>query len=172
MQLEPLTEAKCEIVRHWRNQCRYGLRTPHMLTELEQRKFYETIVCNPQAPHRYWAITNEDCELVGMGGLTYIQWENRLAEISIIMVPHVRGKGQEAVALLLEEGFEQMGLKTICGECYSCNVTGLDFWMRVCERYSGQFTLLPNRKFWAGAFWGSTYFSIDAAKWRATHEPA
>jgi hypothetical protein len=105
-----------------------------------------------------------------MGGLTYIQWENRIAEISLILSPAVRSKGlgEQAVDLLLAEGFDRMGLKTIFGECYYCN-DAHEFWLKITEGFGGYITRLPNRKFWAGQFWDSLYFSIDGDCWRQVH---
>jgi len=102
-------------------------------------------------------------ELVGMGGLCGIQWENRLAEISLILDPYVccKGLGSEAVDLLLLEAFGNMGLKTIFGECYMCN-PAWQFWKKMKTKYSGQETILPNRKLWEGRYYDSLYFSIDA----------
>jgi len=177
MQLEFLTEMQCEIVRKWRNECRQALRTPYSLTEEMQRDFYRDIVCNRNALDRYWAILMEqsatmNAKFLGMGGLTNIQWQNHLAEISLIMDPNVHGKGFEAVHLLLQEAFDRMGLKTVCGECYGCNTLGLVLWDTAAEKYGAYHTTLPNRKFWAGKFWDSYYFSIDADDWRRVHESA
>jgi len=100
---------------------------------------------------------------VGMGGLTGIQWENRIAEISLIIHQHWRnrGIGQIAAALLLDEGFGNLGLKTIFGECYLCNCNTVQFWKFFARVYFGYTTTLPNRKYYKGKFWDSLYFSID-----------
>lgn len=167
---------QCQIVRFWRNQARKTLRTPYPLTEEQQDAFYMDVVCNPHSPHRYWACIQDTLDrehdiypgtLLGMGGLTFIQWENRIAEISLILDPYFRGMGlgKEAVDLILAEGFDRMGLKTIFGECY-CTHEGVEFWKKITQQYKGYETVLPNRKFWSGRFWDSLYFSIDADDWR------
>jgi RimJ/RimL family protein N-acetyltransferase len=188
MKLDTLTLDQCQQVRIWRNACLETLRTPYPLTGEQQEEFYRTRVCAREGPHRYWAIRGE-CNpvdgperhiagvLVGMGGLTYIQWENRIAEISLILDPAQRGKGlgEQAVDLLLEQAFDRLGLKTVYGECYVCNESGIKFWLAVTNYYemggSGEtyFSYLPNRKFWAGKFWKGLYFSIDADDWRKVH---
>jgi len=98
-----------------------------------------------------------------MGGITNIQWENRIGEISLIVRPFKRGKGRgiEAADLLLAEAFGNMGLKTVFGECYMCN-EAWHFWKKIKEMYGGLETILPNRKLWKGTFYDSYYFSIDA----------
>jgi RimJ/RimL family protein N-acetyltransferase len=178
MRLDALTLAQCELVRQWRNQCPETLRTPYPLTPENQRIFYHEVVSNRNNPLRYWAILDREevkgeCHegfierFVGMGGLTNIQWENRIAEISLILDPQYRGKGlgEKAVDLLLAEGFNRMGLKTICGECYLTH-EGWNFWAEMIDKYNGCATELPNRKLWAGKFWNSMYFSVDVDDWR------
>ena len=180
MRLETLTLKDCQTVRVWRNESLETLRTARRLSVEEQCRFYQEVVSNPHSPHRYWAIYTDVPDLpgvldgarfLGMGGLTYIQVENRLAEISLILDPEVRGMGlgEQAVDLLLAEGFDRMGLKTIFGECYECNPDGVVFWNKVRDKYSGFSTWLPCRKFWAGEFHSSLYFSIDANSWREAH---
>ena len=112
--------------------------------------------------HRYWMAYSAD-DLVGMGGITNIQWENRLGEISLIIDPKQQGKqhGERAVGHLLEQAFGNMGLKTVFGECYMCN-EAWKFWKKIVTEHAGQETILPNRKLWKGRFYDSLYFSFDA----------
>lgn len=174
MKLDTLTKAQCEIVRLWRNEALETLRTPYPLTREMQEDFYEDVICNRNSPHRYWAIIRTiDDEIeglvpetgfIGMGGLSYIQWENRIGEISLILVPAERrkGYGKKAVELLLDQAFNYMNLKTVWGECYWSNGMGVDFWMKIVEKkYKGFGVALPNRKFWKDRYYDSYYFSID-----------
>jgi RimJ/RimL family protein N-acetyltransferase len=173
-------------IRLWRNQDLSGLRTSHPLTEEEQEAFYKNVICNSKSPHRYWAIKidgeGECLHFIGMAGLTYIQWENRIAEISLIIGGKVKGDsgmsltisgdwqrkghGTEAVDLVLERGFKYLGLKTIFGECYYCN-PALEFWRKMAAKYNAESTTLPNRKHWDGKHWDSLYFSIDKDEYAA-----
>ena len=114
MKLTSLNLDDCLKAVEWRNQCMYALRTPYFLNDGLQRRFYFDVVCKP-TNHRYWGITwemgetitstNENLvnaydKLVGMGGITNIQWENRLGEISLIMNPEIKGKGEYAMFYL------------------------------------------------------------------------
>lgn len=166
--LDALTQEQCEQVRCWRNEesTLATLRTPFRLTAVQQTMFYHDVVCDPTAPHRYWG-AHSNGMFVGMGGLTNIEWENRLAEISLILHPQMRGKGYgfDAVAAILREGFERMGLATIVGECYVINTGGMDFWQKVIERYHAQTAILPRRKFWNGTLSPSLYFTISDEMW-------
>jgi len=107
-----------------------------------------------------WAGVPEEM-FIGMGGLTGIQWENRLAEISLIIDPALRekGYGEKSVDLLLDAAFNQMGLNCVYGECYSCNEARV-FWGKIADKYNGNKMILRARKFWQGKFWDSLYFDI------------
>ena len=174
MKLKPLTREDCETARGWRNECLETLRTPYFLTKEMQSEFYDNVICNRNSSHRYWSLhqdlsgiekTADWCgakSLVGIGGITDIEWENSIGEISLIIDSRLRGIGfgDIIVGLLLNRAFNQMGLKTVCGECYYSNGAGIAFWRKIVEKYKGYSTTLPDRKFWAGKYHNSMYFSI------------
>lgn len=156
--LRALTSDDCEQVRRWRNADLSPWRTPHLLTEEMQADFYRNVVCDRNAPHRFWAV-DDGARLVGMVGCTNIQWENRLCEVNLIMDPVLMRLADMAVDLLLEQAFDFLGLATVCGECYTCSPM-LEFWCAVTHRYDCFVTNLPRRKFWQGEFRDSLFFSI------------
>jgi len=143
----------------WRNEAREALRTPGFTCQQKQEEWIESL---KDSPHRYFSFRDK-VNLMAFGGLTDIQWENRLAEISLIVNPDNRkdGIGSDCVDMLLDEAFNKMNLKTVTGECYKCN-PAIEFWYRVIEKYNGYKTILKNRKFWDGEFHDSIYFSIDS----------
>ena len=170
-----LTIGDCEEVRLWRNSDLSGLRTPRMLMKEDQEEFYYRLQAHCYPDRRYWAIREkrkddatasgfygEYWQLVGMGGLTDISLENRNAEISLIIDPELRGKGygEEAVRLILEQGFCFLNLFAIYGEVYECNDSGLDFWEKIIEKYKADEVNLMARKYWNGSYCGSVYFTI------------
>lgn len=163
MKLRELDREDCEHVRKWRNENLVSLRTPYLLTKEMQEDFYKNVICNRDSNHRYWGIWQDELDqLIGTGGITNIQWENSIAEISLILDPQQisKGYGTQAVDLLLDKAFNYMGLKTVFGECYTSNLS-IVFWKKVVEEYNGFQTDLPNRKFWEGKFYNSIYSSID-----------
>ena len=161
LRLDVLNREDCQTVREWRNTHLEGLRTPFPLTEEQQDVFYDEIVCDRSLPLRYWAV--RDCDkLVGMVGLTDIDFYARSAEVSLITDPdsRMRGYGSGAFDLLLHQAFDMVGLETVFGECYECN-PAVGFWRRMAEKYGAYVTTLPRRKRWAGKLWDSMYFSIE-----------
>ena len=149
-----------EEVRKWRNSRLETLRTPYFLTQEMQEQFYHDIVCNRQANSRWWSACHYS-GLVGLAGLTNIEWENGLAEISLILDPseQKKGYGRAIVRMVLEQGFGNMGLKTIYGECYECN-PAIEFWRKVTEEHGGYCTMIPRRKLWKGKLYDSLHFTI------------
>lgn len=170
MRLEPLTFEQCEKVRIWRNAEMECWRTPFMLTEEMQKEFYQRC-CDRNSPHRYWALIKVNDIFAGMGGITYIQWENRIGEITFIIDPNYRkdGNGEKAVDLLLDQAFNHLNLQTVFGECYEVNAEGIVFWEKLKEKYNGYETALPNRKYYKGKYWRSLYFSIDKDDFNKIH---
>jgi RimJ/RimL family protein N-acetyltransferase len=133
-----------------------------------QEQFYREVICDRDSPHRYWIL--EDDTIEGMGGITNIQWENRLGEISLLIRPESRGKGygEKAVELLLDQAFNHLNLKTVYGECYACN-RALTFWAKIIGIYNAYETKLPARKYLNDVYCSSLYFSIDADEYRKVH---
>jgi len=175
--LSPITKVNCRLAATWRNNFRQSLRTPIMLTEEMQDDFFDRVARDRHSEDRYWEI-REKTEayrdipagdtFLGLGGLTDIEWENRLAEISVFISPfwHKRGYGRAAVRLLCEEGFNTMGLETILGEAFLCN-PNWKFWDKLTDEFMGFKTQLPDRKFWAGQHYPSLYFSWNrSCQWR------
>ena len=160
MQLKAPSRKDVEQVRRWRNEALNTLRTPFRLTEEMQARFYEDAICNRQSNSRWWSFY-EAGALVAFGGLTDIEWENGLAEISLIVRPDVQrsGYGRKAVSMIMAEGFGNMGLNTICGECYECN-PAIEFWRKITEEGGGYCTMIPRRKLWQGQLYDALHFSI------------
>jgi len=170
MRLDVLTLEQCEQVRLWRNDALYALRTPYPLTAEQQADFYRNVVCDRNARSRYWAVLNgsgshhvgdPDSDFIGMVGLENLEWENEIAEISIMVDPALRGKhkGGEALHLLLDEGFNQMRLDLIWGICYECN-PAMGFWENMIAKYNMQFHWKRRQKQWKGKKYRGLYFDI------------
>ena len=164
MKLKPVTKENLELVRQWRNDCLEALRTPYPLTKEQQEDFYVSL-SSRESPHRYYELWH-DGKFIGLGGITYIQWENRCGEISLILAPDCRGRGlgRDAVSLLLQNAFHELNLNMVFGECYQCNLA-YAFWFDLMADYDGYTTILYHRKYWQGKYWNSLYFSVTKAQY-------
>lgn len=156
MKLKPLTQQQAEQARKWRNQTPEAWRTPYMLTKEQQAAWHGSV--SRRGGPRYWSIHEEG--YVAMGGLIGIEWENGLAEVSLVCRPSERVFGR-AATLLLRKGFSDLRLATIWGECYDCAPERQRRWLRVVEKHNGYVTHLPRRKYWDGEHHGAVYFSFD-----------
>jgi RimJ/RimL family protein N-acetyltransferase len=128
-----------------------------------QEDFYYKSICNRDSKDRFWSVMdgNDDSCFIGMVGLIGISLENRSAEISIIIDPELRGKGKgkQAVDLLLNEGFNRLNLDNIFGECYECSPS-LNFWITYCHLTKTEIYSLPKRKFIDKKYHDSIYFNF------------
>lgn len=171
LKLDALSEDNVEQAREQRNKTLKSLRTPYHLTEEMQRNFYKEVVCNSSANSRYYAIKERsqggNWNFMGMGGFIPIQWENRCAEISLLILESSQGKGfgEKSVLLLLEEAFDRLNLNMVYGECYASNPAGLKFWTDIASKYHFYATQLPERKYFNGRYHHSLYFSINKNCW-------
>lgn len=170
-QLAPLERADVDHVWRWRLTCREGLRTPIMLTREQQEDWWRRVVQDCKAEHRYWAVVQQDGagatrQFVGMVGLVNLEPENGLAEISLITDPDMKGRGVGTVAvrLVLDEGFLNLGLSTIWGECYLSNPGAVEFWKKMATTYGALEASLPRRKRWAGVLWDSYCFFFTSGQ--------
>jgi RimJ/RimL family protein N-acetyltransferase len=131
-----------------------------------QDEFFDNVINNRDSKHRYFALTENDGNpyvetgFIGMCGLTNIEWENGTAEISLIINPDYRGKGngKKAVDLMLHEAKFNMRLNGLYGEVYDCGHRR--FWEKIVENKGGYKTDLVKRKYWNGEMFGSMWFSI------------
>lgn len=165
IRLAPLRKDLVKIAANWRNQDISGLRTPFFLTYEMQEEFYRDVICNRNSCHRYYALeaTNKKGSIfVGMGGITNIQWENGIGEISLIINPDFRrmGYGKGCADVLFDHAFSNLRLHTVCGEYYHCNVNRR-FWAKYLEQNGAYSVILKNRKYHEGKYNDSTYFSIS-----------
>lgn len=183
--LGDLNMQQCEVVRQWRNKLEGVLRTPFFLTDKMQQDFYNNVVSNRNSNNRFFGVYVSESldsslaintktmqarrvnEFIGMVGLINIEWENGLAEISMIINPqlHNKGIGSKAFGLLLAKGFSEMNLSNIYGEVYECN-SAVNFWVKQIKKYKTYTTKLPCRKYFNGKYYDSLYFNFKHNDWR------
>jgi RimJ/RimL family protein N-acetyltransferase len=82
------------------------------VTREQQEKFIAEHANQPN----YSIVLNENQQLIGSCGLHFLDQQNRFAELGIIIGEKVywnQGYGREAISMLLEIGFEGLGLNRI-----------------------------------------------------------
>ena len=161
MQLQAVTERDVEQARQWRNKNLVSYRTPFFLTAEMQREFYLNVICNRKADHRYYSVYDGK-KFIALIGLVNISFENRNAEISMVINPKfkLRGYGKKCLRLLLNEGFNSLNLDNIYGESYHCNAD-VGFWYKMIKDYDIKSITLPARRFANGEYHNSVYFNFN-----------
>ena len=162
--LDALTLEDVEQARLWRNATPAGLRTPFPLTVAMQAAFYRDVVCNRASLHRYFACRASGA-LIGMGGLTNLQWTNGIGEISLLMAPDHTLLMGSCVRALLEEAFDRLRLLTVVKECFHCD-PDVKLWVSIIQEWGGTVMVLPRRKWWEGRLWSSTWGTMTAEAYR------
>lgn len=157
MKFRAIERCDLDIIRKNRNDELQFLRTPYFLTEQMQEEWYASVISNRGYSGRFFAIDHDE-KLIGYCGINPIQWENRLGEIAIMLFNQYRGAGvgKQIFKKLMEYGFDNLNLKTLYGEYYHC--ANVKFWESALDKTFTK-VILPNRKYWAGKYWDSTYFS-------------
>jgi len=175
LKLRTITEADIPMIMEWRKEYPESLRTCFELTGPMMYDWFVNVVNNRLSNARYWIILDDEevasdgakfgGKPIGYGSIANIQWENRHAEIGLLIeMGHLgEGKGIGGVKLLLEQAFMHMNLEHIWGECYHCNEIGLDFWQKVS--YISTKVDLPARKYYDGEYHSSLYFGISREDW-------
>lgn len=175
VKLDALSLADAEQVRQWRNESIQNARTPFLLTTEMQQEWYDSVVCNREARHRYWGVWHDHAcddggklwfDLGGIAGFTDIDGRIRTAEVALMVAPELRGKGigGQAFTKLLDQAFGVFNLETVFGECYLCNES-LGFWRHMVKKWRGEERYLPKRQYWQGRYWDSLWFCIDRSAW-------
>ncbi|MEO9276654.1 MAG: GNAT family protein [Nitrososphaera sp.] len=119
-----LEEDDLPKLRDWRNG-KYVKRTTReyrLLNMFNQKLWFESL--HKQNPPRdiMFGITNKKNKLIGVCGLTYIDWKNRRSEISIYLEGENWQKKREtkdAINLIMKYGFGELGLHKVFVEIYS-----------------------------------------------------
>lgn len=138
LRLEPLTQDHLPLLLEWRRGIRPTLRTKHLLSLEEERRWLKSLQI-PSPPVHYFALENSTGDVFAFTGLVNIDYSNKRAEVALLIGPDHRGKGsgKRAIELLREEAFTHLGLLVLWGECYTENQVGLKFWEALTKDYGG-----------------------------------
>lgn len=148
-----------DLIREWRNSQLSMLRTPYLLTVDMQVDFYKEKICNRNSNCRFFSIEH-GVDLVGMVGLENIQFENRLAEISLVTDPNKTNMIEAIAKYILKYGFNFMNLNSIFAEVYQCN-PNFDIWMKLANEFKAAKAVIPFRKFYDERYFDSTIFTFS-----------
>ena len=111
------------ILKKWRNDkiTRNHTREYRLLNMINQKHWFETIHKDNPPKFLMFGVTDKRKKLVGVCGLTYIDWKNRHCEISTILYLKNWQKTKEAketISLLINYGFGELNMRRLWVEIF------------------------------------------------------
>jgi RimJ/RimL family protein N-acetyltransferase len=121
--LRALEESDLAALKKWRNdkKTRIHTREYRLLNMINQRNWFESLHTEQPPKNIMFGVTNKSNRIIGVCGLTYIDWKNRHAEVSIILSLPNWQKTREAentIELLFEYGFGELNLHRLWAEIF------------------------------------------------------
>ena len=119
LEFEDLTK-----LRDWRNMehVKKSTREYRLLNMIDQKNWFESIHQSNPPKDIMFGILNKRKKLIGVTGLTYIDWKNRNSEISIYFSTknwQAKPEAKEVINLVMEYGFEELNLNRLYVEIFS-----------------------------------------------------
>lgn len=126
LNLATIDFADLDRLRAWRNDHEIWrwCRQFDLITEGEHRAWFDRQATDPTCRmYKVQRRVASAVETVGVCGLTSIDQLNRRAEFSLYIGPEFQkqGLGRQALAILLQHGFQNLGLNVIWGESFEGN---------------------------------------------------
>ena len=121
--LRSLEVEDLETLKKWRNDKsnRIHTREFRLLNMINQKQWFESIHKDNPPKFIMFGVMDKRKKLIGVSGLTYIDWKNRHAEISNIISMNKWQKTNEAkntIELLINYGFGELNLHRLWVEIF------------------------------------------------------
>ena len=122
--LRALEKEDLPSLKEWRNSLhvRKSTREYKLVNMINQKNWFESIHQSNPPKDIMFGILNKRKKLIGVTGLTYIDWKNRNSEISIYFSTNNRQakhEAKEVINLIMEYGFEELNLNRLYVEIFS-----------------------------------------------------
>ena len=153
--LRALEKEDLETLRNWRNlkHIRKSTREYRLLNMIHQKEWFEFI--HKENPPKFimFGVSNKKNKLIGVCGLTYIDWKNRNSEISIYLSFENWQKKKEAtevLKLILEYGFGELNMNRLWVEIYGNMQENIQLFkkMKFLEEGKLRQKVWRNKKWW------------------------
>jgi RimJ/RimL family protein N-acetyltransferase len=166
--LRALDWPDAEKARTWRNDWRIirWCRQRDVISDVEQDRWYRRQSEDPSIQmYGVWLKASAGGgELVGVCGLTSLDWFNRRAEFSLYTAPERQrqGLGRAALQLLLAHAFENLALEQVWGETLEGNPA-----MKVFDALGFKLDGTRRSFYWKdGRYWDAHLISITRSEWK------
>ena len=160
--LRALEYEDLETLKIWRNdkKTRIHTREYKLLNMINQQKWFKSIHEQNPPSVIMFGIENKRKKLIGVCGLTYIDWKNRHAEISNIISMENWQRTKEAkntLELLINYGFSELNLHRLWVEIFDTIPENIKLFKKM--RFSEEGVLKD--KLWRNSKWHDSFiFSI------------
>jgi len=161
VKLRSLEEHDLPTLKNWRNRphMRKSAREYKLLNMINQKNWFKSIHLNNPPGEIMFGILNQKNKLIGVCGLTYIDWKNRNSEISLYFSNLGWQKTKEAtetIKILMKYGFDELNLHRLWVEVYSLMKENIQLFKKLKFKEEGKL----RQKLWRdGKWWDSIIFS-------------
>lgn len=160
IELRSLEYEELSKLRDWRNSShiRKSTREYRLLNMIDQKNWFESIHMSPSKAIMFGIIKNQ--KLIGVTGLTYIDWKNRHAEISIYI--HKKGwqkmpEAKDTLLTVMNYGFGELNLHRLWVEIFETVPENIRLFKKMKFVSEGK----NRQKLWRNnKWWDSQFFSI------------
>lgn len=162
VKLRPLEEEDLKLLRDWRNSkdVRKTTREYRLLNMINQKKWFESIHAENPPKHIMFGVESRNRKnLDGVTGLTYIDWKNKHAEISIYLSSKNWQKTKEAkdtINTIIEYGFEELNLHRLWVEIFQISKENIELFEQLKFVKEG---ILRDKVWRQGKWWNSILYS-------------
>ena len=146
------------ILKKWRNDKsnRIHTREFRLLNMINQKHWFESIHKDNPPKFIMFGITNKRKNLIGVCGLTYIDWKNRHAEVSIIIFKknwQLLKEGKDTISLLTDYGFGELNLHRLWVEIFETIPANIKFFEQMNFKKEG----VLRGKLWRNKKWHNSF---------------
>ena len=163
--LRALEKEDLPSLKEWRNSLhvRKSTREYKLLNMINQKNWFESIHQSNPPKDIMFGILNKRKKLIGVTGLTYIDWKNRNSEISIYLSTinwQTKPEAKEVINLIMEYGFEELNLNRLYVEIFSLMEENTNLFTKMKFIKEGQL----REKIWRQNKWWDTLIFSKLAK--------
>lgn len=146
------------ILKNWRNSkfINIATREYRILNMFNQKNWYESIHNDNPPKFIMFGIENKKNKLIGICGLTYIDWKNRNAEVSIYIGSKNWQKlkeAKDALRILETYGFGELNLHRLWAEIFDISPNNIKLFESMNFLKEGIF----RDKLWRQGKWHDSY---------------
>jgi RimJ/RimL family protein N-acetyltransferase len=161
--LRQVEYADLKKIKEWRNKYCEFFRQTKLLNNLDQENWLESL--GTDQSREYKNVMFSVCEnniLIGVCGLTNIDWKNKSAELSFITENYTDDRCFEIIDKLLEWCFNNYGLHSAWVEIYSNDNHKKKFLAKYGFIKTGY---KKDTYYWHGRYWNSIFYCLTKKQW-------